>query len=166
VPVLAAAVVLACALGLLNLTLSIGVIRRLREHSQRLIDGSIGTGVTTTVGGERTARDALTDDTLVGFFTPNCAPCDERLPLFVSAATDLPRGRRQAIAVIVGPAETCREYVSALSPVAQVVVEEPEGVLVDAFGVGGFPATCRLDEHGVIRRSGGSALHSVSTVPA
>src|SRR4051794_33743615 len=156
---LVTAVVLVGVLGLLNLLLTSGVIRRLREHTELLSkrgDGggpdlmsrpgtTVGPFAATTVDGETVSRDALLDDTLVGFFTPNCKPCIEQLPRFVAAARALPHGYRQALAVVVGTAEQATEYASQLRSVAQVVVEDGQGDVTGAFAVRGYPAVCTVD---------------------
>src|SRR6266508_1061488 len=119
---LVAAVTVVGALGVVNLIFSLGVIRRLREHTEildRLAAGggaqgesvmlrpgeTVGDFVATTMDGERVSRGALVGSTLVGFFSPDCAPCEERLPEFVDHAEHHPGGRRQVLAVIVAQDE-------------------------------------------------------------
>ncbi|MEU1880589.1 hypothetical protein ABZ470_25050 [Streptosporangium sp. NPDC020072] len=43
-------------------------------------------------------RESLADDTVVGFFSPSCGPCRERLPRFVEYGGALSGGRRQRLA--------------------------------------------------------------------
>ena len=113
----------------------------------------------TAVDGERVGSDALLADTIVGFFSPQCKPCEERVPLFIAAAADAPNGRRQAIAVLSGPADdSMDDYVTRLGRVARVVAENHDGALHRAFGVMGVPATCRVDADGTILASGTGAL--------
>lgn len=150
-PVLIAAVVLVGALGVLNLIFTLGVIRRLREHTELLSSQGgrdpmgvaagteIGEFEATTVDGEVVAHDLLLDETLVAFFAPGCEPCEEKLPSFVAQAASLP-GRHRVLAVVVGDAEAAGPMVAALRPVARVVVEEDHaGPLVSAFTVRAFP---------------------------
>ncbi|MEU4231457.1 hypothetical protein AB0F17_44790 [Nonomuraea sp. NPDC026600] len=73
---------------MLNLVLMLGVIRRLRDHTQRLDGlyertGSPATGLeagevvgefeTTTNEGETLSAASLGERTLIGFFSPSCA---------------------------------------------------------------------------------------------
>jgi peroxiredoxin len=165
---LVTAVVLVGVLGLLNLLLTTGVIRRLREHTELLSkrpEGggpdlmarpgtTVGAFAATTVEGEAVSRDTLLDGTLVGFFTPNCKPCAEQLPRFVAAARELPHGYRQVLAVVVGPPEQTADYAAQLRSVAQVVLEDGHGEVREAFKVRGYPAVCTVDGNGVIVRNG------------
>ncbi|MFF4417403.1 TlpA family protein disulfide reductase [Streptosporangium sp. NPDC001559] len=162
-------------LGILNLALVLGVIRRLREHSRLLAarpgepgKGETGVGAllpavgrrpadftTVTVDGERISRDRLSGDTLVGFFSVGCAPCAELEPEFVRRAGGMPAGREQALAVVVGE-ETgdTLAYVARLSAVARVVVEPAGGPVSAAFNVTFLPVICVLDAAGAVAASG------------
>src|SRR5690349_19483902 len=93
---LTAVAVLAGALCLLNLVLTLGVVRRLREHAVLLaklqpaaapnpmlaVGEQVGSFETVTVDGHPVSRDALDGPTLLGIFSPNCSACAERLPKF------------------------------------------------------------------------------------
>lgn len=162
------AVVLVGVLGLLNLLLTFGVIRRLRELQQPATAGyrhptggpnelgpmapegtSVGEFDVLTTEGENVSRTGLVGmDTVVGFFSPTCPPCREMLPQFVDAMRSTSRSRVLAI-VVVGD-EGDGGMVAALSPVARVVVEQQNGDVSRAFQVSGYPAHCRVDENGVI----------------
>ena len=104
--VLAVAVAGVGALSLLNLVVVIGVVRRLREHSERLanvggpatgpsdplvapVGGRVGSFRATGSGGPVTDQD-LADGTRVAVFSPSCLPCQEKLPGFVAHAADRP----------------------------------------------------------------------------
>ncbi|MFC4531425.1 TlpA disulfide reductase family protein [Sphaerisporangium dianthi] len=159
----AATMVLIGLLSALNLLLSVGVIRRLREHSAELAtlrsggtasngglvslgdvalrDGSpIGEFTAVTVDGESVTLGSFGDRPLVGFFSPDCTPCKEQLPAFVEFAADRPGGRDTRLAIVVGTSEEAAETVERLRPVATVVVESDGGPIQKAFGVTGFPA--------------------------
>ncbi|MGC4895253.1 TlpA disulfide reductase family protein [Micromonospora sp. DT31] len=170
-PYLAAAVTVVGIIGLLNLILTFGVIRRLREHTLRLtaVEAGHGHGDEIMLGagntvqpfqalaedGATVSRDGLTGPTLVGFFSPGCAPCRERMPQFVRYAAEHPGGRDQVVGIVAsGSREDADEYVAALAPVARVVVEPDGGPLYTAFGVQGFPAISLIDESGVVVASG------------
>ncbi|MFG2287657.1 TlpA disulfide reductase family protein [Streptomyces sp. NPDC048595] len=164
---LIAAVLLVGTLCTLDLVLTLGVIKRLREHSEQLsgasgpggrfdtLDMAVGEEVgefdTSTVDGERLTRGMLAADTLVAFFAPGCRPCREKLPAFVDHARSLPGGRAQTVAVVVGEPADAAAFVAELSPVARVVVEAgPDEPLSAAFRARSFPTLLRVspDGHG------------------
>ncbi|GAA0937125.1 hypothetical protein GCM10009558_051050 [Virgisporangium aurantiacum] len=177
------AVVVVCVLlTVLNLILTLGVLRRLREHAERLNelaeadtgqwrDPIIGLGSrpgpfsAVDVDGGGIGDAGLGVDTLVAFFSPDCGICAEWLPRFVAAATAL-GDRRRALAVVVAPSATdpaAAVQVAALRGAATVVVENDKGPLAEAFRVAGFPAMVRLDEHGTVLAN---RLVDVAGVPA
>jgi hypothetical protein len=149
VSVLVAAVVLVGALCLLNLIFTLGVIKRLREHTELLrgsrdpmaieVGTKVGEFTSSTVDGEHIAHESLIEETVVAFFSPDCRPCKEKLPKFVAYARTSPGGHDRTLAVVVGDADMAADFVAELRPVARVVVEEPAGPLAAAFGIRGFP---------------------------
>lgn len=151
-PFLIAAVVLVGLLCTLDLILTLGVIRRLREHTELLsqrpegglrpalpVGGEVGEFTTSTVDGETLTRDALREETVVAFFSPGCQPCEEKLPRFVEYARAVPGGRLRVLAAVVGDAGEAGALVAELSPVARVVVEEHDGALSAAFQAKMYP---------------------------
>lgn len=153
-------------LCLLNLLLTFGVIRRLRQHTEHLnrlapTDQPPGIGVgevvgefaTTTTTGEPLTRAGLTGQTLVGFFSPGCEPCATQLPHFIDRAREQPGGRARAIAVVAAGTDGKQDYVERLEPVARVVTEGPDGALQAAFRVTGFPMLYLVDD-GTVRAAG------------
>lgn len=147
--VLLAAVILVGALTIVNLLLTFGVIRRLREHEARLAAVSLAPPeVITLPAGQRvaavttSARDGspvstdASEPTLYGFFSPSCDSCHERLDDFRQAASDHP-GR--TVAVVVPDGGDLDSFLTELAGFT-VVVEELGGPLTGAFGVQGFPA--------------------------
>ncbi|WP_344161016.1 hypothetical protein [Nocardiopsis rhodophaea] len=131
------------------------MIKRLREHTEALSNlsgrGSLGPGeevgtfTTATVDGETLTRDALVGDTLVGFFSPSCAPCREQLPKFVDRARQMPGGREHVLAAVVGDGAAAEHMVAELRAVARVVAERPGGgALSTAFQAVAFPAVLRV----------------------
>jgi thiol-disulfide isomerase/thioredoxin len=152
-------------LGMFNLVLSFGLVRRLREHSGLLarvtagpgsagLVAEVGTRVApfrvTAVDGALVDRDVLAGPTLVGFFAPGCGPCGELLPRFVAAARAMPGGRAAVVAVVVEDGSPAGYLVDPLAEVASVVLEERGGVLGTAFGVDSYPVTCVVDAVGVV----------------
>jgi thiol-disulfide isomerase/thioredoxin len=167
-PYLAAGLVLVGALCLFNLVLTVGVVRRLREHGDslarlsasgpspmvRLGPGSeVGDFTATTVDGETITRDLVTG--VVAFLSTGCEPCQEMLPRLVDYARAAPGGRVEVLAVIAGDREEAMEKAAVLAPVARVIVEESHGPVTVAFQNEWFPALYLLgDEHRLVASGG------------
>jgi hypothetical protein len=162
---LAAAVTLVGIVATVDLLLTVGVVRRLREHTAELaalrrpgqeaalpVGSPVGAFATASVAGRPVGPDTLGGRTLVGFFSPGCTPCTERLPGFVAYAAGRAGGPDAVLAVVAGEPAEAAETVEALRRVATVVVEPDDGPLQRAFGVSGFPAFV-LVEDGVIAAS-------------
>ncbi|GAA2397542.1 TlpA family protein [Actinomadura vinacea] len=155
-PYLAAAVVLIGLLSVLNLVLTLGLIRRLREQGaaqpqdagppMALEPGAeVGDFTTTTTEGEPVSRAILIG--LIGFFSAGCEPCHDLAPRFARLATGLPR-----LAVVSGDDP---ELVAVLSPATRVVVEDHNGVVSRAFQNTWTPALYLIDgEHRVVAAGG------------
>lgn len=163
---LAAAVVLVGVLCILNLVLTFGVVRRLREHTRIIskvtqaepnIAGPgtrIGDFNVESVAGAIVSASTLVEGTLVGFFTPGCGPCEERMPKFIDYASASGRSRDRVLAVVAAADELdAADYVRRLSAVASVVVEPTEGPVEKAFAATAFPVWCTVGSNGVIRES-------------
>lgn len=162
-----AAVVLVGALCLFNLVLSLGLIRRVREQG-RTLDGLAGLDVvsstipaggrpgaftTTTTVGRTVSLESLVSATLVGFFSPNCEPCKERVPQFLEYAGQFD-GTVLSIAVGDSGLSDTRELATTLGQVGDVVVETENGPVNRAFGVRGYPALCVVAPSGQVVASG------------
>jgi thiol-disulfide isomerase/thioredoxin len=180
--VLTIAVALVGLLCLLDLVLTLGVVRRLREHAEVLanlpgqggaeppVGAAVGPFAARAVDGERVTQDHLVDQTLVAFFSPGCAPCEELRPAFVRFAAAHPGGRGQVLAVLTAPAELDSgehaDAVAELAPVARVVVQEQgDEVVAAAFGVRRYPTLCLVDANGRIAASGSSLTSLRAPVP-
>lgn len=157
-PYLIAAVVLVGALCLLDLLVTIGLIRRLRAQQAArtpadafadeglLAPGAaVGAFETSTVDGSRLRSRDLAAGTVVAFLTPGCPPCHDQLPRLVSALGASPGSG--AVAVVAGgrsgEAET-EQMLGELGPVAEVVHEPDPGPLTEAFAARAFPALYRV----------------------
>ncbi|WP_175411071.1 hypothetical protein [Streptomyces sp. TRM64462] len=156
-PVLTAVVVLIGLIGALNLVLMLGVIKRLREHAELIGRGAgrgaaptldvgepVGAFTVTTVDGDTVDTDHLAVGALIGFFSPRCRPCREKLPDFVRHAGTVPGGRRRVLAVVVGDEEEAAADVAALEGVARVVREPEDGPLGTAFRTRAYPTVLRV----------------------
>lgn len=177
-PAVAAMALLALGVCVLNLVLTLGVIRRLREHTallDRLQAGpgagmpdqmpagaEVGEFAATTTDGEPLSHELLAGQTLVGFFSPTCQPCKERLPEFLEVAPDVPGGRQQVLAVAVGGEQECANLVADLAPVARVVVEPPsaEGPVSQAFKTSSYPTFGVLEGRRVV-----ASGHELASLP-
>ncbi|MEO3888355.1 TlpA disulfide reductase family protein [Nonomuraea sp. B5E05] len=162
-PYLVAAVVLVGLLCMVNLLLTVGVIRRLREQSGRqdfpepMTTGGLARGdripdfAATTTNGEPISGELLGGPAMVGFFSPGCKPCKDLLPHFVEAARRTPDAVLAVVAA--GSDEDAAPYVEHLAQVASVVTEEPQGPVQSAFKVAGYPTVFLLDADGAVADS-------------
>ncbi|MFF2013905.1 redoxin domain-containing protein [Streptomyces sp. NPDC058195] len=153
--VLTAVLVLVGFIAFVDLVLTLGVVKRLREHTE-LLAGAGGMPVTVAVGtevgdftaasvdGDVVSSELTPTDTVVAFFSPTCQPCKEKLPKFTAYARSRPGGRSQVLAVVVGSAEEGAEFIERLSPVARVVAEDRQGPLHTAFGTAAYPTLLRV----------------------
>ncbi|MCP3819729.1 hypothetical protein NLX86_16975 [Streptomyces sp. A3M-1-3] len=157
-PFLTALVVFVGLLCTLDLILTLGVIKRLREHTELLtappptpavpVGGRIADFATTTVDGEPLSQAMFVRDTLVAFFSPSCGPCKDKLPAFVSYARNTGAAEDRPVAVVVGDRDQAAGFISSLAPVARVVVEDPEGAMGLAFKAEMFPTLLKVAPDG------------------
>jgi peroxiredoxin len=165
--ILSIAVVVVGALCLLNLVLTFGVIRRLREHTelltQRIVDNAaapgpimlepgatVGDFSVTTTNGVAVSRSDLTGRRLVGFFSPTCAACAENMPTYVAHAQTHPGGRDAVLSVVVGSEAETAQMTRQLETVSRVVRDVEQGEISRAFAVDGYPAYGILDGDTVV----------------
>ncbi|MCO1653686.1 hypothetical protein [Pseudonocardia humida] len=159
------AVVLVGALCVLDLLLTLGVVRRLREHTELLSAPRTDMSSDVIAAGRRpaafTAADAdgvpvglddLAADALLGFFTPSCPACTERLPDFLALAARVPGGRDKVVAVVAGGlgpdgsvAGEAADLVARLGGVARVLPEAHDGPVSAAFQVVAYPSWVLMD---------------------
>jgi thiol-disulfide isomerase/thioredoxin len=163
--VLVVAVVLVALLCLLDLLLTFGVIRRLKEHTSHLekllagggfenplptIGDTVGEFTATTVEGKSVSQDSFSMETLVAFFSPSCEPCKAKLPGFAEYAADWVNDQRQVITVVTGPVEQTAEMVDSLKPVSTVVTDGVDGPISQAFKARSTPTFCLVDNAGTV----------------
>ncbi|MEV0591391.1 redoxin domain-containing protein [Nonomuraea cavernae] len=166
-----AALAIVGAICLLNLLLTVAVIRRLREHTELINRGgaqSSAQGEITLPAGSQVGdfrvvtgddrvvtRDDLRQGMLVAFFSPRCPSCEEQKPAFLRYAADLSGGRDEVIAVLLGSPEELEGLREELSGVAQIVIEgDVDGDMSRAFGLSGYPAFCLMGQDGVLAVTG------------
>lgn len=161
-PVLAAAVAIVGVLCLLNLLLTFGVIRRLREHTQLIANTrAAAPPLTSLVAGEQvddftavaTDGESLSGPAglhVVGFFSSSCSACPERVEPFVNYLAAHRIAPEQALSVLVGADRDTPPYADRLAEASRVCAEPDDGALTKAFKVVGFPAFCVLDSTGAL----------------
>ncbi|WP_410596599.1 TlpA family protein disulfide reductase [Amycolatopsis sp. lyj-23] len=124
-PYVVATLVLLGLVCLLNLLLTVGILRRMRAQPAAtpfaLRPGSaVGEFTATTTGGQPLTTATLTGT--VGFFSADCAACHDTLPDFLAYARA--QGRDNVFAVFGGDDP---ETVRALAEVAHVVTAGLDG---------------------------------------
>ena len=167
---LSAAVVLVGAIGLLNLVLMIGVLRRLRdqppaagqhpaaghhaESGSGLVVGRQAEPFTVRLlhGGDLTEAGLTgSGPTLIGFFTPGCGPCKAQAPKFAERAAAWPGGPDRVLAVVADDSIGGAEFGEQFAGLARIVVDGMEGPVATSFGVTAFPAFGILDDTATVR---------------
>lgn len=157
---LAVAVATACVFCILNLLLTLGVIRRLREYSELLsmltpsplpVTGladaePVGAFAAVTVDGE--LLPGASGLRVAAFFSSACSICPERVGPFVDYLTRNHVPRSEALSVVVSPDGDSPPYLDRLARCSQVCREGFEGEMARAFKIAGFPAFCLLDSEG------------------
>ncbi|GHG93460.1 TlpA family protein disulfide reductase [Streptomyces rubradiris] len=166
-PYLTAAVLLLALLGLFNLALTFGVVRRLRERPAAPAgegwDRASGLAVGVPVGafsavdtdGRTFTHENLPDGLMVVFVSPDCPACEETLPHVVERAREY--GRAHVLAVVIRDGDEpgdIEPYVERLTPVARVAVTDMGGDLTTAFALQGLPAYAEMGADGRIAGTG------------
>ncbi len=156
-------------LSLVNLGLMFVVIRRVREHGERLAKLPrhrpmlerlpAGTKVpeftaVTVTGESRSLADLAGSRSLVGFFSPGCPPCHDQLPEFTKFAKTIPGGAGQVLAVVSGAEKPATAFAAGLDEEASVVIEPLKGPVAAAFSVPGMPSFYLVGADGRIEASG------------
>jgi thiol-disulfide isomerase/thioredoxin len=165
-PIVIAAVALVGILCLLDLLLTFGVIRRLREHTA-LLSAGVGRPVpviglsdgehpgafsTLTTGGEPVR--GTTGLRVVAFFSSQCSVCPVRAPTFANYLSAHRVSRESVLAISVGPGSTPPSYLSEMAQAAQICVEKPGSEIAQAFKVNAYPSFILLDADGAVAMSG------------
>ena len=158
-------------LTVLNLVLTFGVVRRMRDHAEHLNRLSGGGRHTSELAmgapvpefaaiaadDEPVTSADLLGTVVVAFFSLGCRPCAEQLPKFLEYAKELPA---RPLAVVVGDPDEAAGEVEMLRPVSRVVVEPFNGPVAGAFGVSAYPTLYLLTEGSVV-----SAVNAVDALP-
>jgi thiol-disulfide isomerase/thioredoxin len=166
---LAVAVICVGVLCLVNLWLTIAMARKLRHHGELLARRGAGPRpavgpppgtqvpeftVTTVTGATVSAADLRGQRSVIAFFSPGCAPCEEQVPAFAAFARTWPSGAARPLALICSGHSAARDTDDAdrlaaqLADVAHVVREPSAGTAAAALAVSGFPSFLLLDAGG------------------
>ncbi|MEV0228233.1 hypothetical protein [Nonomuraea sp. NPDC050786] len=147
-PFLIAAVVLVGVLCLIDLVLTLAVVRRLREHTaelERLAGRPALMPYDPGVLVGRTLPHDVAGARLVGFFDVGCDTCHERAPQFAVEAKD-----QTALAIVAGDAGAAGDLIEMVGGVANVVTGDDALRIVHALGIEAFPTFLRADADGRI----------------
>jgi hypothetical protein len=154
--------VLVGALGVLNLVLTLGLVRHLRALQEVVQEGvfpdpdlpragaRVGAFEVTCADGKALSDRDLVQDTLVGFFTSGCRPCANLRSQLVRQPPGLP-----FIAFVEGDHDDpeVSEMVQMLSRLGSVALTTAGDQVTQAFKPSGFPTLIRT-EQGVIAAAG------------
>lgn len=176
------AVIGVVALSLVNSWLIIALARKLRGHGGELthqpsrprpvVGLPPGTQVpeftvTTMADATVTAEDLRGGRSVVGFFSPGCAPCHEQSPAFAAFARALPGGVTRTLAVICGGHRAAgvadgdaARLAGQLADVTDVVGEPSAGMVAAALGATGFPSFIVIDADGRVE----AGAHTVAAI--
>jgi hypothetical protein len=169
---LTAAVVLVGTLCILDMLMTFGVVRRLREYGARLDelapprdaaagraiagelpppDHTVGDFVATTTDGRSISPGVLPAGYVAVFLAADCVSCRQRVPRIRKWAATQDRDR--VLVLIDGQASDPADLVSVLEPVANVVVEAIGTPTTEAFAVTTFPSFCVVGDGKVVLAS-------------
>jgi hypothetical protein len=160
--IIAAAVIMVGILCLVDLLLTFGVIRRLREQTALLGSRDGDTAVMRLAGGQVPGSfTAVTPegDTLTGpagfrlaaFFSSSCPICPRRVPAFLEYLRANEVAQHAVLAVVLAEPGDSVPYLDRLAEVATLCVQSADGELATAFKVVAYPAFCLLDGDGAVR---------------
>jgi thiol-disulfide isomerase/thioredoxin len=149
------------AVCLLDLLLTFGVIRRLREHTEMLASAGpakppagLSTGELPGTFAAMTTEGDLVHGTtglrVVAFFASWCTVCPERVPPFAAYLRTYQISRHSVLAVSAGPGDAPPAHLAELVGLAQICAEKDDGELAKAFKVTTFPTFYLLDADGAV----------------
>jgi hypothetical protein len=158
--VLSYLVVLVGVLCLVDLVLTLGVIRRLRVHTEllnssaRADENIIGIPVGTIPAdfAAVSIRDEQLDGPaglrIVAFFASFCSVCPTKVPAFLAYLERNQIRQQDVLAVMAADPQDPVPYLNQVAQVARVCFEPPDGPVSAAFQVSAYPVFCVLDADG------------------
>lgn len=159
------------ALTIINLVLTAGIIRRLRDISasgggssqvSTLPDVVLSRGeqpasfeVQDACGETITEQIFKGEKTLLGVIAQGCSLCAERLPDYVEVAKKSGARGEQVITLVIADADYAETVSKTVGPSSRFIIESaPDGPFARALKLSGYPAFARFNEAGVMLRSG------------
>lgn len=163
-PFLIAAVVLVGAIAVLNLLLTMAVIRRLRRNESNMAPPMMDSGPkvgsalpefnATSVAGDEVDHKALAGSAgVVAFFSTTCSACKPAVPQLISHVESSDFKPNQVLVVITGEGDEREEFTEMLSGKATIVTEGSMGELTTGFSINAFPSFVHFDAEGTVTRS-------------
>ncbi|GAA4920965.1 redoxin [Stackebrandtia albiflava] len=162
-PFLIAAVVLVGAIAVLNLLLTMAVIRRLRKNESAMSPmmesgppkGSPVPEFTAeaTDGTTVTAASFAGQSAVMAFFSTTCSACKPAVPRLVAHIDANGLKPQQVVAVINGEGDEQAEFTELLKDKATVVWESEMGEVTAAFTVSAFPTFVHIGSDGKVDKS-------------
>lgn len=151
--VLATAVTLFGALSLVNLLLTLGLVRRLRQSSA--LPQPAGPDLPLPLlglGAPLPLADQVGQDDrplLLGFFSAGCKACPDHVAPFRAYAQAFPG---EAVAVLEGGPESVAKYGPGLGDDIRSILNLTDaGLISEAFGLRAWPSFVVVDETGRVR---------------
>lgn len=170
-PYLISAVAVLALLVVIQLLFTLAILRRLRNHGERLarieaLDGgpepaapgeTIGAFTAPALTGAMISdADLRGSASTVGFFSPSCGPCVEQLPSFEERART-----HRSLAFVIDEGEPSRHLAERLAEVATVAVVSADSPATQAFTVYGYPVIFEIDAEARVIAS----AHDVGSMP-
>ncbi|HEX8632071.1 MAG TPA: redoxin domain-containing protein [Catenuloplanes sp.] len=162
---LAAFIVVLIVLVVLDLALTAAVIRKLRQHDERLAGEAFdprpavvpGTRlpaftVVTTAGAGLSEAALRGRTTVLVFISTTCASCTANLPALREYLTDATRTGLQAWAVVAGAPDAVATMVSELPPEVEVINEGVGGPLHGSVRLQAYPGFVVVAPDGTVER--------------
>ncbi|RAG83706.1 hypothetical protein DN069_20855 [Streptacidiphilus pinicola] len=174
-PFVVAALVLLGAVTLLNLALTLAVIRRLKAQSEASFasapnlapapgpsaDVQVGTVVPAfsvrDLSDGEVKNTPQNGTTLFAFFSVDCRACWMNLDRFLAYARSCGLPPEQMVSVVVGDASRKQDQIREIASVSRVVSEPTGGTVSSAFGVHVYPVYALVDTEGVLVHLSGFA---------
>lgn len=163
-PFLIAAVVLVGAITVLNLLLTMAVIRRLRRNEAAqnvpLPDSGpkLGAPLPAFTGEAVSGETVVTTDVsgaeaVFAFLSTSCSACPTALPHLVEYAQARELKAAQVVTVIGGEQADAAEFLDALDGKSVAIMEELMGPIAKSFEVSAFPTFVMTDAEGRVTRT-------------
>lgn len=168
-PIIVTSVVILWVLVLINLVLTLAIVRRLNRGSQRRVEtlrwGQNAPDFTaTTLNGNTVSLASYAGhDALFIFVSPTCGPCQEALPLYESLA---PVAARTGVETVLVSTSTRDETLTmaqrAHLNMPILVAPAGENPFMQDYKVMGTPYYCLVDANGKVKRHGHASVGSPS----